>query len=113
MDWNQHHQAHPMHYLLSDELRPVPVSLNEMIEAMVELNGMHWTYQTKISDDLLVSSAFLSFDMSASRFFGGEPELFETMIFGSEGANGCERHATLNKCVERHHAICEYLNSSG
>lgn len=86
-------------YILKDR-KPVVASLLEWgaflssPERLVDI--------TELPGDVVVSSVFLGIDHG----WGGEPLLFETMIFG--GPHDCyqERCATWDEAVAMHHRAC-------
>lgn len=63
--------------------------------------------KTKIGD-VLVSTVFLGLDHS---FGGGTPLLFETMIFGGENDEYCDRCETWEQAEEMHKKACELVIS--
>ncbi len=56
------------------------------------------------SGDIRVSTVFLGLDHS---YGDGEPQLFETMIFGGEHNNEQWRCATWEQAEEQHRIACE------
>jgi hypothetical protein len=56
--------------------------------------------------DVEISTVFLGLDHS---FTGGEPVLFETMVFGGEHEGFCERYTTKEKAVEGHNRVLKTL----
>jgi len=54
--------------------------------------------------DINVSTVFVGLDHS---FGGPEPLLFETMIFGGEHDQDCDRYPTWEKAESGHKAMCE------
>lgn len=82
-----------------DGRQPVPASLMEWAE-WFERSERH-VAKTQIGE-ATVSTVFLGIDHG----FGGEPLLFETMIFGGKFDGYQERSATWAKAEEQHHAAC-------
>jgi hypothetical protein len=62
--------------------------------------------QTQIGD-VLISTVFRGIDHS---FGGGEPLLFETMIFGGAEDGYQERYSTWDEAVKGHKFACEKVN---
>ena len=62
--------------------------------------------QTQIGD-MKVSTVFLGLDHS---FGGGEPLLFETMIFGGAEDGYQDRYSTWDEAVKGHQFACEKVN---
>lgn len=58
--------------------------------------------------DIHVSTVFLAIDHS---YFGGTPQLFETMIFGGEHNEYCERYATWEEAEAGHQRAIELVYS--
>lgn len=59
-------------------------------------------------DDCQISTVFLGIDHS---FGDGPPILFETMIFGGEHDQWCERYETWDQAAEHHRRIVEALKA--
>ena len=62
--------------------------------------------QTQIGD-VKVSTVFVGIDYS---FGGGEPLLFETMIFGGAEDGYQDRYSTWDEAVKGHQFACEKVN---
>lgn len=60
--------------------------------------------KTYISDDVEVSTVFLGLDYS---FDDGPPLLFETMVFGGEHDQDCERVSTWDEAEAMHKLVVE------
>ena len=62
--------------------------------------------------DAEVSTVFLCFDHSLGGLIGENkaPMLFETMIFGGEHDNWCERYHTYDEAMEGHKRLCEMVD---
>jgi len=62
--------------------------------------------------DVEVSTIFLCFDHSLGGLIGEDrkPILFETMIFGGEHDDWCERYHTYDEAMEGHKRLCEMVD---
>lgn len=65
--------------------------------------------QTELPNGVRVSTVFLGIDHSHSYIFGGEPLLFETMIFGGEHDEYCERYSTWEEAEAGHQRAIELI----
>lgn len=88
------------YYRLDEQNKPVPCGL------------MDWGRATEIgqkrvaldeSDDVQVSTVFLGLDHS---FGGPVPVLWETMIFGGEHDQYCDRYTSHTDALEGHKKAC-------
>ena len=84
-----------MWYILKDK-KPVKASIEEWDEWSKE-NQRH--IDEAVKDGIRVSTIFLGLDHS---FGGGEPVLFETMIFGGEHDQDLWRYKTWEEAVDGH-----------
>lgn len=62
-------------------------------------------------DDLTVSTVFLGYDVGYSEIRGGQPILFETMIFGPGLSEVADRYATWDEAVAGHAEIVRQQRS--
>jgi hypothetical protein len=58
--------------------------------------------------DVSVSTVLLVIDHA----FEGEPLIFETMVFGGEHDELCERYSTRDEAVKGHQRVCETVFQS-
>ena len=87
----------PIFYTLIGKL-PVPADLHDWAVWFVTNDQ---TVMRSQVGPLIVSTVFLGFDHG---FFGGEPRLFETMIFDDGGDNYQTRCTTWDEAEEMHAA---------
>jgi hypothetical protein len=92
------------HYILKDRV-PVPVSFEEWCEKFSEEDRR--VALTNIGD-VEVSTVFLGMDHS---FGGGEPLLFETMVFGGPLDEEMDRCGTWEEAEEMHRKMCERVET--
>jgi len=65
--------------------------------------------QTALPGDATVSTVFLGIDHGFSSVFGGNPILFETMIFGGEHDGYQERYSTYEEAEAGHQRAVEMI----
>ena len=65
---------------------------------------------TKFSKNIKISTVFLGVDHG---FSDDEPILFETMIFGGERDEECERYSTVDDSLEGHNKIVKEFLENG
>src|SRR5687768_2382957 len=64
---------------------------------------------TEVSDDVRVSTVFLGSDHN---WIGGEPILWETLVFGGELDGEMERYSTVEEAVEGHEKVVEKVRKA-
>ncbi len=67
----------------------------------------HFRIEQETHGDANVSTVFLGLDHA---FGGGPPMLFETMIFGGDHDEYCERYATVEEARAGHRVACQLVN---
>jgi len=92
------------HYIL-DGKKPVPVK--DLLEwAKLHNPRNNIVKQTKLPDDVRISTVFLGIDHA---FMGGPPILFETMIFGGEHDQYQRRYSTWEEAEQGHQETIEMI----
>jgi hypothetical protein len=86
------------HYILSVAGDPIPEP-DMMKWARWFEKGNRQVARTELPGDITISTVFLGIDHS---FGGGEPQLFETMIFGGPLDQTQDRYATRQAAVNGH-----------
>jgi hypothetical protein len=64
--------------------------------------------KTRLDDGVEVSTVFLGIDHN---WHGNKPLLFETMIFGGEHNEYCQRYSTYEQAFEGHWRVVKQLKS--
>lgn len=87
-----------MYYVLDDNKKAIPATLEEW-SAMFEKNDRKIAFD--VLGDYEVSTVFLGLDHN---YFGGEPLIFETMIFckDQELDQSCWRYSTYEQALVGH-----------
>jgi len=96
------------HYILNEDREAVPATLMEWAEMFnhPEKRIIARTEMPFIHPDVRVSTVFLGLDHA---YGGGEPLLFETMIFGGEHDQYQDRCSTFTQALEMHSAALGLL----
>lgn len=84
-----------------------PVECNDLMEWAKQMEGKNRVVEKSQFGDVKVSTVFLGLDHS---FGGGEPLLFETMIFGGEHDQYQDRYSTWDEAAEGHKKACELVS---
>ncbi len=106
-----------MFYLLDENKKPVKVSLQESFKVYEDLD-MKITKQTRVNDDIRVSTVFLCmdhaplFDDNGNPIEDGTPVLWETMIFGGEHDGYQERYTSHEDALAGHQRALDLVNES-
>ncbi len=96
------------HYILEGRI-PKKVSLMELANWFEEIDNRRIKL-TKLSNKVDVSTVFLGVDHS---FSDGDPILFETMIFGGDRNEECERYSSLDDSLKGHDKIVKEFLENG
>ena len=96
------------HYILEGRT-PKQVSLMEWA-SWFETIGNRRIKLTKFSKNIKISTVFLGIDHN---FYGGEPVLFETMIFGGDRDEECIRYSSVDDSLKRHDKIVKEFLEKG
>jgi hypothetical protein len=85
-----------------------PKPVDDLIEWAKSFEGQNRIVEQTQIGDVKVSTVFLGLDHS---FGGGEPLLFETMIFGGKEDGFQDRYSTWDEAVEGHKKAVELVNA--
>jgi hypothetical protein len=85
-----------------------PKQVDDIIEWAKSFEGSNRTVEKTTIGDVDISTVFLGIDHS---FGGGEPLLFETMIFGGDDDGYQERYSTWDEAVKGHKFACEKVSA--
>ena len=88
-------------YILKDKK---PVACDDLLEWGEFMQSGERTVAKSEKGEVRVSTVFLGLDHS---FGSGDPLLFETMIFGGEHDQDCERYCTWEEAEAGHKSMCE------
>jgi len=84
-----------------------PKQINDILEWARQFETSNRIVEETQIGDVKVSTVFLGIDHA---FIGGEPLLFETMIFGGEEDGYQNRYSTWDEAVKGHQFACEKVN---
>lgn len=84
----------------------VPVPCNDIYEWGKMFESTDRVVKQDTIDDVRISTVFLGIDHS---FMSGPPLLFETMIFGGEHDQYCERYSTWEQAEKGHKRAIELV----
>jgi len=93
------------YYILDENKNPVKASLFDAF-SWIDKGNNRVVEQTKFGE-ILVSTVFLAIDHSFYK--GGNPILFETMIFGGEHDQFQQRYGSWKEAVKGHQQACEMV----
>lgn len=85
-----------------------PKQVDDIMEWAKSFEGSNRTVEKTTIGDVDISTVFLGLDHS---FGGGEPLLFETMIFGGDDDGYQERYSTWDEAVKGHKFACEKVSA--
>jgi hypothetical protein len=104
-------------YLLDENKKHYEVSLEQSLKLYEDFD-MKITKQTRVNDDIRVSTVFLGFnhaplfDNNGKRIINGTPVLWETMIFGGEHDQYQERYTSHEDALAGHQRALDLVNES-
>jgi hypothetical protein len=99
-------------YILNDNGRPIPCEdLFAWAEWMEKSHEKRVVERTQIDEHVRVSTVFLGLDHNF--FSGGNPILFESMIFGGPHDQHQERYRTREEAQRGHQAMVEWALNAG
>jgi hypothetical protein len=98
----------PGRYILNSEWHPIPATDEEYLDwhrglTGVEKTGIGFTVARETRNDVTVSTAYLGFDHA----WTGEPQLWETMVFGGPDDEWTDRYTSQADAVAGHAAACK------
>lgn len=85
-----------------------PKQVDDIMEWAKSFEGSDRTVEKTTIGDVDISTVFLGLDHS---FGGGEPLLFETMIFGGDDDGYQERYSTWDEAVKGHKFACKKVSA--
>lgn len=91
-----------MNYILQDK---TPIKCDDIVKWAQWYEGADRCVKRSKSDDISVSTIFLGLDHNYEET--GAPVLFETMIFGGDYDEYCERYTTWDEAETGHAKACE------
>jgi hypothetical protein len=94
------------YYILVDYI-PKPVLLNEWVRWRMDNNDKRRVALDRVGDTV-ISTIFVGLDYG---YGDGPPEIFETMIFGSDEEELLGRYATWELALEGHRKAVESLRA--
>jgi hypothetical protein len=98
-------------YILNDNGRPIPCGdLFEWANWMETQRAKRIVEKTQIDEHVRVSTVFLGLDHN---FYGGDPLLYESMIFGGPHDQHQERYHTLEEAKRGHQTMVEWALNAG
>lgn len=84
------------------------IATNDMMEFAIFMeHGKRIVKHTKLPGDILVSTVFVGMNMNP--FSEGAPVVFETMIFGGEHNDYCEKYSTWEEAEQGHQKAIEMV----
>lgn len=99
-------------YRLDDQFRVIPVPMENLHESLAGMMEGLWGYQSKLDQEVLVSSVFLG--VATPSIFNAQPLCFETMVFDSSGKScWSARYRTIEGCISGHHDIVRLIEAEG
>jgi hypothetical protein len=101
-EFNKHFKQRGGHYILKGK---TPKRIDNFIEWAIQFEKQNRVVKQTQIQDVRVSTVFLGLDYG----YGGQPLLFETMIFGGENDGYCDRYATWEEAEEGHQRACELV----
>ncbi len=106
----------PLFYVLDDEHNPVAANL-QTFAAWMEANDKQLALDQ--IDDVVISTVFLGLDMQRPHLRGGDPVVFETMVFCADNKRMadkfdrmCVRYQHYGSALEGHRAIVDLVVSA-
>jgi hypothetical protein len=101
-EFNKHFKQLGGNYVLEGK---TPKRVDSFLEWAIQFEKQNRVVKQTQIQDVKVSTVFLGIDHG----YGGEPLLFETMIFGGENDGYCDRYATWEEAEEGHLKACELV----
>lgn len=99
-------------FRLDEHLQVKPVPTDDFLSLASSLADYNWTYQTKLLENIVVSSTFLGVKLPS--FSGSQPLVFETMVFNAKGEScWSSRYSGIDDCIEGHNMVVDEIERAG
>lgn len=109
-----HDRIDGSHWMIRPDHSVYPISFSQMLEWLGEHGEAAWEANKRVTldhiDGINISTVFLYLNHR----FGpdGPPLIFETMVFGGELDQECERYSTWAEAIAGHEAMVERVRLS-
>jgi hypothetical protein len=96
----------PCFFILDANNNPQPVDDLDQVKFPTRIR------QVQVTSTVMVSTVFLSIDHGFGRYEGGEPVLFESMVFGGALSGEQQRYCTYSQALQGHEEMLTRVKRS-